>query len=272
VDVINSTEREWGALASGTFRASFATVVGPAHVRRGAGCDDAAAAGVSGALLVAVVCDGAGSAAHGGEGARTVAPAFVEYVLHHACSAADSIAMSGVVRDAVRQCRQLLEASAASSGVRLSSYATTLVACVSSPSVCLHAQIGDGALIAFDREDRAAYLGGGREQEYANETYFVTDRTWEYSLLTREIEQPRSALLMTDGVMPFALDESRDTKTSFCVPIVSFLRDNDGETGAKALLRLLSRPEAEDLVYDDKTLLWLDVASCPVTAHESTGA
>jgi Protein phosphatase 2C len=270
VDLISSTERDWGALASGTYRASFARVVGPAHLRRGAGCDDAAAAGVAGSILAAVVCDGAGSAAHGGEGARTVAPAFVEHVLSHACNAADVSAIAGVVRDAVQHCRGLLEEAATANNARLSSYATTLVACVSTPSFCLHVQIGDGAFVAFDGEDRAVYLGAGRAQEYANETYFVTDRTWEDSLLTKEIPQPRSALLMTDGVVPFALDESRETKTSFCLPIVSFLRDNDGETGAKALLRLLSRADAEDLVYDDKTLLWLDVACGAVTTHEPT--
>ena len=148
--------------------------------------------------------------------------------------------------------------------------ATTLVGFISTPSLWVHVQIGDGALIVFDGEDRAVYLGAGRAQEYANETYFVTDRTWEDSLLTTEIPQPRSALLMTDGVVPFALDEGRETKTSFCLPIVSFLRNNDGETGAKALLRLLSRSDAEDLVYDDKTLLWLDVASSAVTTHEPT--
>jgi hypothetical protein len=75
---------------------------------------------------------------------------------------------------------------------------------------------------------------------------------------------------MTDGVVPFALDGGRETKTSFCLPIVSFLRDNDGETGTKALLRLLSRAEAEDLVYDDKTLLWLDVACDARATHEPT--
>jgi hypothetical protein len=179
VDVISSTERDWGALASGTYRASFARVVGPAHVRRGAGCDDAAAAGVARPILLAVVCDGARPAAQGGARARTVAPAFVEHVLSHAGGAADVSAIARVVRDAVQHCRSLLEEAATVNSARLSSYATTLVACASTPSFCLHVQIGDGALIAFDGEDRAVYLGAGRAQEYANETYFVTDRTWE---------------------------------------------------------------------------------------------
>jgi hypothetical protein len=263
IDAISSAERACGALAAEGVRVAFASVVGPSHVKRGVGGDDAAAAGASGPIAVAVVCDGAGSSLHGGMGARTVAPAFVEHVLTHAAATADAEALTRVVEAAIDHGLGQIEPLAATLGVGLSAFAATLVACIATPMLTLYAQIGDGALIAYDAADQVLHAGTGGEQEYANETYFVTDRTWRDSLRTQEIPRPASLLLMTDGVVPFAF-ESRVPKDAFCVPILRFLRGAEAQAGADALGRLLTRPDVEDLVYDDKTLLWL--ALTPVAA------
>jgi hypothetical protein len=259
-------------LEAASWRAAVAGVTGPSHVRRGVGCDDAAAAASQGDWLAAVVCDGAGSAARGSTGASVAAGSIVGELLASVAGAPPSAALRDQVRAALAGARQKISAVATAEALKLSAFSTTVVGAVGCRDYVLLFQIGDGTAVAFGPADEIRAVSLGRPKEYANETYFLTDESWSQSLLFEEADGVDSILLVTDGVSPFLLE--RDVpKASFYQPILEFLRRQGAGKGASAIQRLLTREAVRKVVADDKTLLWAQwlggVREEPVVTRES---
>jgi hypothetical protein len=262
------------SLTSGAWRVAAASVTGPSHVKRGVGCDDAAAAACVGSSLLVVVCDGAGSSQFGGRGAETAARLIAERMAASGGEASTIEPDADVVRTALTEVRATILADAEREGVKPSAFATTVVGAWLGASSSLLFHLGDGVAIAFGPNNEVLAVSRGRFAEYANETYFLTDETWEESLLFEPVSDAiESLFLMTDGVTPFAMDLNTP-KASFHEGVLAYLRRHGPEKGAAAIQRLLDKDDARSKVSDDKTLLWAQRAEAapekPDVTVEST--
>jgi len=261
------------SLDAPSWRVAVASVTGPSHVRRGVGCEDAAAAASQGDWLVAVVCDGAGSSPRGSTGASVAARSIAEDVLASVAGSATSVGVREHLQSALAKARLKLAEIATAEERTLSAFSTTVVGAIGCRDRVLFFQIGDGTAVGFGSADEIRAVSLGRPKEYANETYFLTDETWSESLLFEEAEGVDSIFLVTDGVSPFLL-EADVPKASFYQPVLEFLRRQGAGKGASAVQRLLSRDVVRKVVADDKTLLWAQWLGTkveePVVSREST--
>lgn len=258
------------SFANGVWQVAAASVTGPSHVKRGVGCDDAAAAASTGSSLFAVVCDGAGSSQFGGRGAETAARLSIERLASAARDEASLAPNLAAVRDALHEVRAALLADAAREGVKPSAFATTIVGAWLGEADGLLFHLGDGVGLAFAANNDVLAVSRGRLSEYANETYFLTDETWEESLAFEPLpDGTESLFLMTDGVTPFAM-ELNTPKASFYEGVLAYLRRNRAGKGAAAIQRLLDKEEARAKVSDDKTLLWVHRAISPRETPDGT--
>ncbi|MEP9360397.1 PP2C family serine/threonine-protein phosphatase [Sphingomonas sp. KR3-1] len=253
-------------LAVRHWRAAGCSLVGPSHVARGAGCDDAFGWALADPGLVACVCDGAGSARFGADGATALA-ASVSKGIAAALVTPDARQddagwLEAQVCAAVAAARGALEALALDRGAALRDFHATLVGAVLSGGRALLFHIGDGAALAMRRGEGGAWAAAAisppENGEYGNETYFVTLSDWRERLRFTWVDGFDALLLMTDGVTPFALDRSHAAADSdFLAPLLTMLAGLPPDTGAKVLRNLLAREDVRAACDDDKTLLWI---------------
>lgn len=232
-----------------------ATVTGPAHETRGRRCDDAAAAATLNNWLAAVVCDGAGSAERGGEGAARAASEIVTSIRQILAEKPRNLQLRTLVEQSLEYARNEIVGWAKGHELPPRAVATTVVGvvCRGCRGVMFH--LGDGTGIVLSKSLAVQAISLGTPKEYANETHFLTDTTWKDNLLLIPLQSVDRILLMTDGVTPFAV-EANQPKLSFVEPIARFLLQYPAQTGAAALKRLLNKDEARRQVPDDKTVLW----------------
>lgn len=245
-------------LVENRWRVFGASVAGKAHIDKSLPCQDAHAHLQVGSSLVAVVCDGAGSARHSELGAQFVATTLAQAL-------ADELGQGASIQDlhdgalaaAMAQVRGALEELADNHGAVLDDYATTVVGAVMGPSVGLFFHLGDGVGVA-QLDDGIELISLPANGEYANETYFLSGTRWRDQL--RLLPIPRSArglVLMSDGCMPFAMSKHN---TSLYAPFMSAVQNylscmDDITLGEQALAHTLLDPRTHQITGDDKTLL-----------------
>jgi hypothetical protein len=244
------------------WRVMAASVTGRFHLDGGLPCQDAHASVQTGSVLVAAVCDGAGSALHSDEGARHVCASVTAAVAAAPALAGDPLALPAealraVVESAIDAARAQLAQRAAGQGLRLSDYACTLAGVAAQPRGGWFFHIGDGvAACLFDGglPDALSLPANG---EYANETFFITGGDWREQLRLTRFEGPVAALaLMSDGTQPFAMSRGGDRLFQpFIAPVLRYLGGADGAHGSQALHATLADPRTDTITGDDKTLL-----------------
>ena len=253
----------------GRWRVAGASVVGARHSAEGASCQDRHRLRVAaGGALIAVASDGAGSAELGGDGAAIVCETVVQGIEAHlaaagagACTRGRLLRLCRAVRAAIADARALADARATEAGLGLEACHATLVGAVVQPGaggVFFH--IGDGAALALDSAGEHWQLSPPRNGEYANTTFFFTEREWRRNLRFAPIA-PRydTIFLMTDGVTDIALTQRPDglrPHLPFFQPIAKFLSENPRELGESALHATLDSPGVRERTDDDKTLVW----------------
>lgn len=189
-----------------------ARAVGTSHLAQAQPCQDAFACKVwqrPGAepVLVAVLADGAGSAARADVGA-SLATALVRDIVCEALD--DGIDFDDVpelLRHALRETRLALLLKATYDGREINDYASTLLAVVAHPSGTVAGQIGDGAIVVDTGAGGWRVVHWPDHGEYANTTSFLTQEDALDNLRIEAIDGPvRRLALFSDGLERMLLD------------------------------------------------------------------
>ncbi|MFN8542148.1 MAG: PP2C family serine/threonine-protein phosphatase [Thermomicrobiales bacterium] len=254
--------------APGAWRYALASVAGTSHARQGTPCQDAAACellatGDGSPLLVAVVADGAGSAARSDEGAQLACGLFVERIRA-------LLADGGGPRDLTRefvatwlarfQGEIATRAEAADAAPR--DYACTLLAAVVGDDSAAYCQIGDGAIVVAAPDDPEDYgwVFWPQQGEYENTTHFATDPAATNLIAVEQADLPVDEVaLFSDGLQRLALHyEGRTAHAPFFRPMFAPVRAADpGRADALSaqLATFLASPPVNARTDDDKTLI-----------------
>lgn len=241
-----------------TWRVFGASVTGKAHLDKDIACQDAHAHAVVNDILVAIVCDGAGSARFSEQGAQFVAAQTVQALagrLEQGATVQDL--QDGALAATLAQIRAALDDIARAASATLDDYASTVVGVVLGPDGGFFFHLGDGLGVA-------QLLEGGElislpaNGEYANETYFLSGARWREQLRLLAIPPAvRAVVLMSDGCMPFAMSKNNAALYApFMDAVQGYLRTVEScELGNEALASTLADPRTHQITGDDKTLL-----------------
>ena len=248
------------------WRVFSASATGKRNLEQGAAGQDASHCVVTDDVLVAIVCDGAGSVPEGRTGSDFIARALAEQLSSTLRAdrslpevmAEDGARLEATIRCAIEAARSRLAGLAVSRQLALHDFSCTLVGCVVSAGGGCFFHIGDGFAIAQGAAGDSV-LSPPENGEYADETYFVTDENWTNHLRLTPLPAPERGSvigLMSDGTAPFAVNRARSGFfRPFIDPIAAFLREATTPNGNEALRNLLESPRACEISTDDKTLL-----------------
>ena len=250
------------------WRIATATAPGSSHLKDALPNQDAVACRLVevgiGEIVVAAVADGAGSASRSDEGSRTAVDAAVATIVdginrQPAAAFAERLAES-LARDAVKQARIAVERYGLRHNVPVRELASTLIVAFASDDLVTAAQVGDGAVIAFNiGSGEARTLCDAHTGEYANETTFITSRSepdqiadvghasgHDYDVLA----------LITDGLQNLALKmPEREAFLGFWNPMLNDLAHTDEpEAVPERLHAFISGERVQSRTTDDVTI------------------
>jgi len=266
------------------WRTAYASVIGTAHLKSGAPCQDAGRCTVilaadGSEILVAAASDGAGSAARSEIGADLAVEAFIA---EFGAVARDDPTLSridrGFVTGWIARFQEALAARASAEGCAPSDFACTLLGAVVTASDAVYLQIGDGAIIVGTEEpDRYAWIAWPQHGEYANVTNFVTEA---HATEVAEFEKGPAIdelALFTDGIERLVLDSaSRSVHAPAFLPVFAWLRTTNpgcAVAPSEALTAYLGSAHVNARTDDDKTLVMATRRSvAPHGAQDGSGA
>ena len=240
-----------------------AKATGTSHVRTGKGCDDAYACYLSGPdrdFLVAIACDGAGSAAFGNVGAqRTVRRLVVS--IHKWLLANGSIPPDANIRKMLSQVQNEIAELAMCRSAEPRDFATTLVLAICGPEQSAFVHVGDGAALVHHLEtDIWECIHWPQQGEYAGQTAFLTDTpVAEIDVQITETAFDQ-VILFTDGMERLLLDFSTKTANqatfaSLTRPLQTVQMSGHQAALSTSLAGLLDSPAVNSRTDDDKTLV-----------------
>jgi Protein phosphatase 2C len=156
--------------------------------------------------LIAVLCDGAGSACMGGEGASLIARVVASKARDRCRQSLDAIP-DDLVWSWVTEARNCVAKAATNRNLAPRDFAATMICVISDGLETLVAHVGDGGVVVQDSADQLWHvLSWPSHGEYASTTFFVTDEPLPKLVLQRR-SAPISALIaFTDGLERLALD------------------------------------------------------------------
>ncbi|MEM8853925.1 MAG: protein phosphatase 2C domain-containing protein [Pseudomonadota bacterium] len=242
---------------------------GTAHATRGEACEDALRVSVLGpdqSHLIAVVADGAGSAARGGAGAALACRTLSS--LAGAMLSQNRLADLGIadLRTVAITASDRMEAVAARHGLSARDLATTALLALSDGTRSLILHVGDGAIVGRCGETGAwSALSWPAHGPYAGTTAFLTDEG-EDGIRTLVDERPLDAVcLFSDGLERLVLDfASGEPHPPFfrmvAAPLDALAADPEAARGrnprlSHALRRYLESDGVAERGDDDKTLV-----------------
>ena len=239
------------------WRVFSASATGKRNLDHGTAGQDASHCVVTDDVLVAVVCDGAGSVPEGRTGSQFMAHELAEQLAGN-LRADRNAPLDETIRSAIEAVRTRLAGLADSRELTLHDFSCTLVGCVAAPAGGTFFHVGDGFGIWQDTAVEAV-MSPPENGEYADETYFVTDANWHEHLRLTPLPEAKPGCmigLLSDGSAPFAVNRARSGFFApFIEPVAAFLREATAPNGNEALRNLLESPRASDISADDKTLL-----------------
>ena len=244
------------------WRWASASKIGTSHLRTGTRKQDALhcfLAGREESALCALVCDGAGSASFGGEGASLISRVISVSLREH-FQTQTSLPTDDEVWGWIDQARDLLAEAAAHRSCTRREFASTLVLLVVSGAQALAVHVGDGAIVVRGQAGEWRALTWPENGEYASTTYFLTDDPSPRVRITRHPADFDAAAVFSDGIETLALDLAAE------IPHEPFFRTMIGPLDAAkaegrvrglsdALGKFLESPRVCDRTDDDKSLI-----------------
>jgi hypothetical protein len=210
--------------------------------------------------LCAIVCDGAGSAQFGGEGASILARTMAQSLREH-FRQGTMLPEDDEVWSWIDSARDRLGIAADRRHATRRAFASTLVMLVATGGKILTAHIGDGAIVARS----GAYwetLSPPENGEFASSTYFVTDDPIPRLRLDRREGAWAGFAVFSDGIENLVLDHRTDAPhepffNKMIAPIDALTEPGKNAELSSALAAFLRGPKVCDKTDDDKTLLLL---------------
>lgn len=246
----------------GTWNWAAASRRGVAHARCGEARQDAfriVPPPDGGGHLSIVVCDGAGSASHGGAGAAVAAWTLASCARSWLAAARRLPDPDGAACWVLLARERILRA-AARRKLDARDFATTVVAAVSDGSSTLTIHVGDGAVAARNSAGAWIALSWPEQGEYASMTRFLTDD----GALSLRIERHDFAIdrlaVMSDGLERLALDfRAGQPHAGFLDPMAEPLAVRGGRGHdlllSRSLATYLDGDRVNQRTDDDKTLV-----------------
>ena len=246
----------------GTWTWAAASCRGTSHLQDDTRCQDAFACSVKehGSRIIAVLCDGAGSAHMGGVGAALVARTIsVRARAHHSLSS--QAVNDETLRAWVDDARDAIGHVAQRRSLRPRDFATTMICAISDGVETIVAHIGDGCAVAQDAQTQEwIALTWPAHGEYASSTYFITDDPHPQLLIHRHSGMFSALVAFTDGLERLALDfTGRKPHAPFFRGIAAPVAASDAKGRdpvlSAQLKRYLDSTAVNARTDDDKTLL-----------------
>jgi hypothetical protein len=235
-----------------------ATCRGTSHIRDGSKCQDASRCISVGEVIIAVVCDGAGSTRFGGDGANITSRTISESAKKHFMSR-DDLPSDEEIWSWIDEARERINGAAQSRSLERREFSTTLVAVLATCTEALLLHIGDGAVVTqIDGSWRAASWPA--QGEYASQTYFITEDPAPQLRLTRLSCHLDGFALFSDGIERLVLDFATQTvPASFfdgmMKPLASSAAVGRDQNLCVSLKRYLDNARINERTDDDKSLI-----------------
>lgn len=240
---------------------------GSSHLISGKPCEDNFEIGLTedGNWQILVVCDGAGSARKAAEGSKFISKNIFDCLVrigNELNSRAAGAWINDEIISAIVNIRSKLRKI--SQNDDLSDYHTTIVGALIGPHGGLSLHIGDGIIIGgktrLDDEGRLIlndkfYYSEPENGEYANETFFITEKDWIKHLRIRTFPRLDWLIVASDGGGSFLQSNSITFKSDIIEDIFNRLSFSEVKNSFFVLDGLMSDPIYEDLTSDDKTIL-----------------
>ena len=196
------------------WRVAYASVIGTSHENTGLPCQDAGCCRIVSdpegrRVLIAVACDGAGSASQSLDGATLT----IDRFLREFSEATSHLGLDGITKEFVEDWLSRVRAEIRDRAeiVDLSprEFACTLLGAVVGQDRAAFFQIGDGAIVVSNRAepDDYGWVFWPQHGEFANQTNFVTQDN-AFEVLEFELEERcvDEVAIFTDGVERLVLD------------------------------------------------------------------
>ncbi|HQR33252.1 MAG TPA: PP2C family serine/threonine-protein phosphatase [Blastocatellia bacterium] len=242
----------------------FASVAGTSHLKAALPCQDASRAEIAfdqfgQEVLIAVVSDGAGSAAQAQLGSVMAAEFFIAKVkTHFDCGGSWEQLGRGFIENWIAAFQQTA-AGWISEGATIQEFACTLLAAVIGNEQAIYFHLGDGAIVE-EQNDLYHCASWPQQGEYANTTHFLTDAD-AASKIVIELKnyQVDEIALFTDGIQNLVLDyRNQSAHSPFFAPLFGWLRPRPNgfsQELADSLATYLNSEKFNARTDDDKTLL-----------------
>ena len=239
-----------------------ASVVGASHQQRDLPCQDAHYWEIlPEGILIAAVADGAGSAALAEVGSEVAVGAAVETLRNNpqalTTSPENLEAWQGILLHGIKVASLSVAAEAVMRNVSARDLATTLILVIATPQMVAVAQIGDGAVVIEDLQEKLIALSAPQQGEFLNETIFLTTpQAWEkaqFQLWQGKVEQ---LAIFSDGLQLLALQmEDGSPFEPFFKPLFRFVKEAEDEVEARQqLTKFLASNRVKERTDDDVTL------------------
>jgi Protein phosphatase 2C len=269
------------------WRVAYNSVIGTSHEKTGLPCQDAGGCRIvhdpaEQQILLAVACDGAGSASRSLDGASLTVARFLDVFGETAKrSGLDEITRE-FVQDWLSRVRAEIKDKADTEELSAREFACTVVAAIIGQDHAAFFQIGDGAIVVSNRSEPEDYgwVFWPQHGEFANQTNFIVQDNaldvLEFELEERCIDE---VALFTDGIERLVLDLTEKTahppffRTLFGWLVKTEATPVDTEIAVSPVLdRYLGSKQINDRTDDDKTLILATRSQAPIEQSVATDA